>query len=202
VWLKFKRYEYSGNLKEFISDMHQMLTKIPLVKLGVPDNILSFSILSKLSEDLWNMVDNIIMNEVLIKSFNATLTKLQELVHLKESRKKKAVEVSTSAKTEVASALIHKSKKGKKENLQTRRTHLRKRTAQRDNPEVKSHTTKFCWQIHPHLKIAHNAKFNNKTKPAEKPATQLVEVDDGHESEASLLLSKAKCKPIGLTAHA
>ena len=83
------RYEYGGNLKEFISDMHQMLTKIALVKLSVPNNILSFSILSKLSEDLWNVVDNIIMNKVLIKSPNATLTKLQELVHLEESWKRK-----------------------------------------------------------------------------------------------------------------
>lgn len=43
--------------------MHRML-----IKLGVPDNILSFSILAKLSEDMYNVVDNIIMNEVIVES--------------------------------------------------------------------------------------------------------------------------------------
>ncbi|PLW26249.1 hypothetical protein PCANC_26631 [Puccinia coronata f. sp. avenae] len=203
VWLKFMRYEYGGNLKEFISDMHRLLTEIALVKLGVPENILSFSILSKLSEDLWNVVDNIIMNEVLIKSPNTTLTKLQELVHLEESRKKKVVDVSPRAKTEEpsesASALIHKSEKGKKKTSKRGGPICEKG---QHNPEVKSHTADFCWQIHPHLKIAHDAKFNNKAKPVEKPATQLVEVDDGHESEASLLLVEAKSKPIVLDSGA
>jgi hypothetical protein len=62
-----------------------MLTEIALVILGIPDNILSFSILSKLSEDLWHVVENIIMNKVLIKSPNATLMKLKELVQKEES---------------------------------------------------------------------------------------------------------------------
>ncbi|KNZ44439.1 uncharacterized protein VP01_9168g1, partial [Puccinia sorghi] len=87
-------YEYRGVLKDFIANMHRMLTEIALVKLGVPDNILSFSILAKLSEDLYNMVDNIIINEIIVESPNATLTKLQEIVHLEESRRSKLVALS------------------------------------------------------------------------------------------------------------
>lgn len=83
------RYEFKGNLAEYISDMHRMLTEIAICKLGVPENILSLSILSKLSEDLYNVFDNIIMNEVIVESPAATLTKLQEIVHLEESRKNK-----------------------------------------------------------------------------------------------------------------
>jgi hypothetical protein len=82
VWLKFMRYEYKGDLAVYITDMHRMLTEIAVCKLGVPENILSFSILSKLSEDMYNVVDNIIMNEVICESPSATLTKLQEIVHL------------------------------------------------------------------------------------------------------------------------
>ncbi|PLW34183.1 hypothetical protein PCASD_13302 [Puccinia coronata f. sp. avenae] len=124
VWLKFMRYEYRGNLSEFINNMHKMLIEIALVKLGVPDNILCFSILSKLSEDLWNVVDNIIMNEVIIKSPNATLTKLQELVHLEESRKKKTQPATSTAKakeqSDAAAALMHESKRGKRCNKKDR----------------------------------------------------------------------------------
>ncbi|KNZ62507.1 uncharacterized protein VP01_12626g1 [Puccinia sorghi] len=72
VWLKFMQYKFKGALKEFIMDMHKMLTEIAFVRLGVPDNILSFSILAKLSEDLYNVMDNIIMNEVIVESLSAT----------------------------------------------------------------------------------------------------------------------------------
>ncbi|OAV84751.1 hypothetical protein PTTG_31092, partial [Puccinia triticina 1-1 BBBD Race 1] len=85
VWLKFMRYEYRGTLKDFISDMQKMLNEISLVSLGVPDNVLSFSILAKLNEDMYNIVDNIIMNEVICKNPNAVLVKLQEVVYLEES---------------------------------------------------------------------------------------------------------------------
>ncbi|PLW49320.1 hypothetical protein PCASD_02649 [Puccinia coronata f. sp. avenae] len=196
VWLKFMRYEYRGNLSKFITDMHKMLIKIALVKLGVPDNILCFSILSKLSEDLWNVVDNIIMNEVIIESPNATLTKLQELVHLEELRKKKTHQSTTTIKTEdqsdTASALMHESKKGKQR-------------AKKDgpicengkhNPAVTSHTSDMCWEIHPDQRKQFMLRFNRAS--GEKPTAQLVEADDGHESEASLLLTEAKSKPIVL----
>ncbi|KNZ45644.1 uncharacterized protein VP01_7954g3 [Puccinia sorghi] len=47
--------------------MPRMLMEISLVKLGVLDNILSFSILAKLSEDLYNVVENIIMKKVIVE---------------------------------------------------------------------------------------------------------------------------------------
>jgi hypothetical protein len=159
VWLKFMRYKYCGNLSEFITDMHKMLIKIALVKLGVPDNILCFSILSKLSKDLWNVVDNIIMNEVIIESPNATLTKLQELVHLEESRKKKTTQSTTTAKSEeqsdAASGLMHESKKGKRQG--------RKEGPLCENGKhnllVTTHSADACWEVHPDLCKQYLARF-------------------------------------------
>ena len=78
-------YEFKGNLKDFITNMNCMLTEITLVKLGIPHNILSFSLLSRLNKDMWNVVDKIILNKVSVESHQATLTKLQEIVHLEES---------------------------------------------------------------------------------------------------------------------
>ncbi|KNZ52963.1 uncharacterized protein VP01_3383g2 [Puccinia sorghi] len=135
VWLKFMQYEYKGNLAEFIINMHKMLNKIAVCKLGVPDNILSFSILAKLSEDLYNVVDNIIMNEVICESPAATLTKLQEICQNQPKIKR------------------------------------------RHNPAATSHDAEHCYQIHPKLRPP---QFS---RPYEKATTQLVEVNDGHESE-------------------
>ncbi|POW22952.1 hypothetical protein PSHT_00751 [Puccinia striiformis] len=37
VWLRFMRYEYSGNLNDFIGDIRKLLNEIRLLQLGVPD---------------------------------------------------------------------------------------------------------------------------------------------------------------------
>jgi hypothetical protein len=114
VWLKFMRYKYKGDLPTYITDMHKMLTEIAVYKLGVPKNILSFSILSKLSKNMHNVVDNIIMNEVICKIPSATLTKFQEIVHLEESQKSKKSTIIPKNKdppAESASALLNKSSK-------------------------------------------------------------------------------------------
>ncbi|KNZ54023.1 hypothetical protein VP01_3070g1 [Puccinia sorghi] len=58
------------------------------------------------------------------------------------------------------------------------------------NPEA-SHDAKHCWQLHPELRP-------DTSKPStlgNTPINQLVEVDDGHESEVLLLLTEAASKP-------
>jgi hypothetical protein len=171
---------------------------IALVQLGVPDNILSFSILAKLNKDLWNVVDNIIMNKVIVKSPQATLSKLQEIVHLEESRKSKNATASSATKTsedqpESASALIHESKKGKR----------KPRSCGpicedgKHNPLVKSHDLAHCWEIHPHLREQY---LNAKANPP--PTAQHVEANNDHQSVVSLLLTESQSKPIVLDSGA
>ena len=95
VWLKFMRFEYNGNLKDYIVECTKLINGISIVKLGVPDDVLCYSILAKLSKNLWNVVDNIIMNEELVKHPDATLAKLQEMVYLDESRREINNKVTT-----------------------------------------------------------------------------------------------------------
>ncbi|KAI7957570.1 hypothetical protein MJO28_004665, partial [Puccinia striiformis f. sp. tritici] len=204
VWLRFMRYEYRGALGNFISDMRKMLNEIQMLNLGVPDNILSFSILAKLSKDLYNLIDNIIMNEVICESPTAVLSKLQEMVHLDASRKTKSNVKPAQKSTEegAASALMHESSKGGKGKG---RCHQKPRCDPgkpgengkpgipgKHNPAVTSHDEDHCWQLHPELRPA-----SWGTSAAHSvPATQLVEVDDGHESKVSLLLVETNSKPI------
>ncbi|KNZ49013.1 uncharacterized protein VP01_5264g4, partial [Puccinia sorghi] len=101
------------------------------------------------------------------------LIEIAEIVHLEESRKAKTVssiapKPSTDEPVEGASALIHEYKKGKK----------KKRGVYCDpgkhNPAATSHDAEHCYQLHPELR---------PPKHTEKATTQLVEVNDGHESE-------------------
>ncbi|KAI7956645.1 hypothetical protein MJO28_003740 [Puccinia striiformis f. sp. tritici] len=172
--------------------MRKLLNEIRMLQLGVPDNILSFSILAKLSEDMYNIVDNIIMNEVICESPAAVLMKLQEMVHLDASRKTRpVVKVTTKpVKEGSASALIHEPTKGGKG--KNRKSTKIQCEAGKHNPAATSHDTEHCYQVHPDLRPA------SWGVPSSAPATQLVEVDDGHESEVSLLLVEAPSKPIVL----
>ncbi|KNZ52549.1 hypothetical protein VP01_3528g1, partial [Puccinia sorghi] len=66
------------------------------------------------------------------------------------------------------------------------------------NPEA-SHDAEQCWQLHPKLQPLKSSKTAAASNP---PTTQLVEVDEGHKSEASLLLTEAASKPTVLDSGA
>jgi hypothetical protein len=57
------QYEYNGNLHTYLINCQKMVKELPIVKLGIPDNIILISILAKLSKDYWNVFDNLIMNK-------------------------------------------------------------------------------------------------------------------------------------------
>ncbi|KNZ55783.1 hypothetical protein VP01_2583g3 [Puccinia sorghi] len=66
------------------------------------------------------------------------------------------------------------------------------------NPEATSHNADHFWQLHPEQRPNSGAK----SAANGPPTTQLVEVDEGHESEVSLLLTEAASKPIVLDSGA
>ncbi|KNZ47952.1 hypothetical protein VP01_6016g2 [Puccinia sorghi] len=93
---------------------------------------------------------------------------------------------------ENVSALIHElSKKGEKGARKKKRVYCE---PGKHNPASKTHDEDHCYQVHPHLRPA---CFGSQPQPV-NPTTQLVEVDNGHESEVSLLLVESKQKPIVL----
>ncbi|OAV91899.1 hypothetical protein PTTG_27847 [Puccinia triticina 1-1 BBBD Race 1] len=91
IWLKFMRYEYGGDLKNYLIDFQKMIRDFSIVQLGILDDIVLILILAKLTKDCWNVFDNIIMN-------NHTICKLQELVYMKETR---AVALTSKIKSSV-----------------------------------------------------------------------------------------------------
>ncbi|KNZ50947.1 uncharacterized protein VP01_4160g1, partial [Puccinia sorghi] len=113
------------------------------------------------------------------KNPSATLTKLQEIVHLEAWKTRTAVVSKRSEKlseeqSDAAEALMHKPKKGKKRNK-----HVYCAPG-KHNPEAKSHDAEHCWQLHPEQRPSSKS---NGSSSNQAPTTQLVEVEDGHESE-------------------
>ncbi|KNZ50358.1 hypothetical protein VP01_446g5 [Puccinia sorghi] len=126
----------------------------------------------------------------------------EEIVHLEESRKSKSSISSTKAgnksieeQSDSAAALMHESKKGRKK---TRRGPYC--APGKHNPEATSHDADHCWQVHPELRPAQSSK--GTSGHSQTPTTQLVEVEDGHESEVSLLLTEEASKPVVLDSGA
>ncbi|KNZ50325.1 hypothetical protein VP01_448g6 [Puccinia sorghi] len=100
----------------------------------------------------------------------------------------KASEKTSEEQTDSAAALMHEFKKGKKK---FRRGPYC--APGKHNSEATSHDADHCWQLHPELRPPNS--FN-------PPTTQLVEVDEGHESEVSLILTEATSKPTVLDSGA
>ncbi|KNZ58915.1 uncharacterized protein VP01_1834g4 [Puccinia sorghi] len=98
----------------------------------------------------------------------------------------KTLEKTREEQTDSAAALMHESKKGKKKGRRGPYC-----APGKHNPEAISHDAKHCWQLHP------EQHPNPSRTPigSNQPATQLVEAEDGHESEVSLLLTEAASKP-------
>ncbi|KNZ54811.1 hypothetical protein VP01_2847g2 [Puccinia sorghi] len=117
---------------------------------------------------------------------SATLTKLQEIVHLEESQKtrntgnSKTTEKPSEDQSDAAAALIVE--KGKEE-------------------DATSHDADHFWKLHPELRPPLSSKSGASTSN-QTPTTQLVEVEDGHESEVSIFLTEAASKPIVLDSGA
>lgn len=184
IWLRFMRYEFSGNLRVFIDNVAKMLNEIAVVKMKVPDDVLCYSILAKLSEEMHNIVDNIMMNDSLIANPEATLGKLREQMYLEESRKTKVnqpTKIKTDPVPDGAAALIHESKEKRKKKVFSYRC-----SPEQHNPKATSHTANTCYQLHPHL----HPSFHKQ------PSTQLV------EAKGSLFLTEEATKPVVLDSGA
>ncbi|KNZ51721.1 hypothetical protein VP01_3848g1 [Puccinia sorghi] len=68
-------------------------------------------------------------------------------------------------------------------------------------PEATGHDADHCWQLHHKLRPPVPSK-SGALKSIQNPTTQLVEVNNGHESEVSIFFTKATSKPIVLDSGA
>ncbi|MBW0495512.1 hypothetical protein O181_035227 [Austropuccinia psidii MF-1] len=66
VWLRWECLKFNGNIKEYMKNCHTLLQDISSIGIVIPNKILAYSILGKISQDC-NTYDHIIDNLVICK---------------------------------------------------------------------------------------------------------------------------------------
>ncbi|MBW0536646.1 hypothetical protein O181_076361 [Austropuccinia psidii MF-1] len=134
IWSKFQKLTYENSLKDFIANTRKCLSDIASVGIAVEEEILSFSILTKLPEEFHSLIEKVTLNAETQGNPYAILNVLHEAT-LKED----ALSTDTSRalilkKDSFPSKIVHYCSNGK------------------HNPLVTTHGPEKCWQLHPELK--------------------------------------------------
>ncbi|MBW0499101.1 hypothetical protein O181_038816, partial [Austropuccinia psidii MF-1] len=147
VWMQWLRSTYNGNLQEYVDNNRKLMMAMETVNIVVPSELLSFTLLGKLSGDskIHQYVKTLLLNEELIELPDLILWKLQDF------HNNFTMQEVTS--TSSASALLSES------------THPYKSlyycTNGKHNPMCTSHTKQECFVENPHLRPP---RQNNKRR--------------------------------------
>ncbi|MBW0542368.1 hypothetical protein O181_082083 [Austropuccinia psidii MF-1] len=144
VWSKFQKLTYKNNLKEFIANTRKCLSDKASVGIAVEDEILAFSILTKLPEEFHSLIENGTLNADTQGNFDTIINMLHEAA-LKEE----------ALSTEPAKSLALN-----EENSPLKVVHYCSNG--RHNPLVTTHGPDKCWQLHPELKSERKKEIKNK----------------------------------------
>ncbi|MBW0582149.1 hypothetical protein O181_121864 [Austropuccinia psidii MF-1] len=134
----FQKLTYGDNLKDFIADTQKCLSDIALVGIAVEDEILAFSILTKLPEEFHSLIEKATLNTKTQGNPDAILNKLHEATLKEEALS------ADFTKALVLKKVLHT------DNFPSKIFHYCSNG--RHNPLVTTHGLEKCWQLHPELK--------------------------------------------------
>ncbi|MBW0576079.1 hypothetical protein O181_115794 [Austropuccinia psidii MF-1] len=134
IWSKFQKLAYEDNLKEFIANTRKCLSDIALVGIAVEDEILAFSILTKLPDEFHSLIEKVTLNAETQGNPNAILNVLHEAALKEEALSMVSNKTVALNKQSFPSKIVHYCSNGK------------------HNPLVTTHSPEKCWQLHPELK--------------------------------------------------
>ncbi|MBW0550591.1 hypothetical protein O181_090306 [Austropuccinia psidii MF-1] len=137
IWSKFQKLTYEDNLKEFIANTRKCLSNISLTGIAIEDEILAFSILTKLLDGFHSLIEKVTLNAETRGIPNAILNVLHEAALSIDTVKTLALN-----KEIFPSKIVHYCSNGK------------------HNPLFTTHSPEKCWQLHPKLKP--NRKHKDK----------------------------------------
>ncbi|MBW0539983.1 hypothetical protein O181_079698 [Austropuccinia psidii MF-1] len=134
VWSKFQKLTYKNNLKEFIANTRKCLSDIASVGIAVEDEILAFSILTKLPEEFHLLIEKVTLNADTQGNTDAIFNVLHEATLKEEALSTEPAKALALNKENFPSKVVHYCSNG------------------RNNPLVTTHGPDKCWQLHPELK--------------------------------------------------
>ncbi|MBW0487573.1 hypothetical protein O181_027288 [Austropuccinia psidii MF-1] len=146
VWSRFQKLTYEENLKDFIANTQKCLGDIASVGITVEDEILAFSILTKLPEEFHLLIGKATLNADTQGNPDAILNVLHESSLKEEELASEPTQGLVLKKDEFPSKIFHYCSNG------------------RHNPLVTTHTPEKCWQLHPELKPDRKQKKRTKNQ--------------------------------------
>ncbi|MBW0517549.1 hypothetical protein O181_057264 [Austropuccinia psidii MF-1] len=147
VWMQWLKSTFNGNLQEYIDENRKLMMAMETVNIIVPSELLSFTLLGKLSGDskIHQYVETLSLNEELIEFPELILSKLQDF-HNNSFIQEEPIKSSVTA---LLSESAHPYKI------------LYYCTNGKHNPMCTSHTKQECFVENPHLKPP---RRNNKRR--------------------------------------
>ncbi|MBW0484708.1 hypothetical protein O181_024423 [Austropuccinia psidii MF-1] len=134
IWSRFQKLIYEDNLKEFTANTQKCLSDIASVGIAVEDEILAFSILTKLPEEFHLLIENVTLNADTQVNPDAILNVLHEASLKEEALSANSTKALVLKKDTFPSKIVHYCSNG------------------RHNPLITTHGPEKCWQLHPELK--------------------------------------------------
>ncbi|MBW0510313.1 hypothetical protein O181_050028 [Austropuccinia psidii MF-1] len=168
IWSKFQKLTFDSNLKDFITNTQKCLSDIASVGIAVEEEILAFSILTKLPEEFHSLIEKVTLNAETQGNPDAILNVLHE-ASLKEE----------ALSTDTTRALILK-----KDNFPSKLVHYCSNS--KHNPRVTTHGPEKCWQLHPELKPERRQK--DKEQKANFTIARALFTHESRETNTSITI--------------
>ncbi|MBW0537624.1 hypothetical protein O181_077339 [Austropuccinia psidii MF-1] len=140
IWSKFQKLTYDNNLKDFITNTQKCLSDIASVGINVEEEILAFSILTKLPDEFHSLIEKVTLNADTQGNPDAILNVLHEATLKEEALSMDTTRALILKKDTFPSKIIHYCSSGK------------------HNPLVTTHKAEKCWQLHPELRPERRCK--------------------------------------------
>ncbi|MBW0553296.1 hypothetical protein O181_093011 [Austropuccinia psidii MF-1] len=134
IWSKFQKLTYDNSLKDFIANTRKCLSDIASVGIAVEEEILAFSILTKLPEEFHSLIEKVTLNAETQGNPDAILNVLHEATLKEDALRTDTSRALILKKDSFLSKIVHYCSNGK------------------HNPLVTTHGPEKCWQLHPKLK--------------------------------------------------
>ncbi|MBW0488520.1 hypothetical protein O181_028235 [Austropuccinia psidii MF-1] len=134
IWSKFQKLTYENSLKDFITNTRKCLSDIASVGIAVEEEILAFSILTKLPEEFHSLIEKVTLNAETQGNLDAILNVLHEATLKEDALSTDTSRALVLKKDSFPSKIVHYCSNGK------------------HNPLITTYGPEKCWKFHPKLK--------------------------------------------------
>ncbi|KAI8447383.1 hypothetical protein BY996DRAFT_6492072 [Phakopsora pachyrhizi] len=143
VLLNFLQHKFKVDMKTYIKECQRSMNQLGTVNINIPNDVLSYMILSKLHTRYSHHVDEIMINESMIKNPKQVLLKLGEIVHIEEARKSK----NQAHELTSATTLLKPCQKNNKAKIKPEHP-----CSPGKHNELANHPQSKCWNLYPQLR--------------------------------------------------